>query len=97
MKMCAYLSLLHLGKDFQLEILMSGILAHQYVYEQTDGTELGDADNILKLFPWRVFTKWTNKVQVKRNWLLHFKAMLNARIRSKTTYFFLTVRKMWIF
>ncbi len=50
MKMCAYLSLLHLGKDFQLEILLSGILPHQYVYEQTDGTELGNADNIGKKF-----------------------------------------------
>jgi hypothetical protein len=50
MKMCAYLSLLHLGKDFQLEILLSGILPHQCLYEQTDGTELGDADNSRKKF-----------------------------------------------
>jgi hypothetical protein len=41
---------LHLGKDFQLEILLSGILAHQYVYGYTDGTELGDAENIGKKY-----------------------------------------------
>jgi hypothetical protein len=50
MKICAYISLLHLGKNFQLEILLSGILPHQYVYKQTDRTELGDSDSIGKKF-----------------------------------------------